>query len=132
MSIYFDDFKAKAGKGLRKLMWVVLAGLLLFSGGYYFYRTYTKSEGTRTGTLFKISQKGYMFKTYEGQLLLAGSALMTDESTWNFSAKNAAVYQQLQQFEGKMVKCYYEEKVDAFPWQGDTDYIVTGAEAVAE
>ncbi|MEY3194954.1 MAG: hypothetical protein RIQ78_1051 [Bacteroidota bacterium] len=56
--------------------------------------------------------------------------MMTPQSTWDFSAKDAAVYSELQKYEGKNVKCYYREKVDAFPWQGDTDYIVYRVEMV--
>lgn len=71
-----------------------------------------------------------MFKTYEGQLHLAGSQMLTTQSTWDFSAKDGNVYQELQKYEGKNVKCYYYEKVDAFPWQGDTDYLVYKVEPV--
>ncbi len=124
MAIQLDQAKQSARKWLRRGLWGVLIGLLLFASGYYFYRTYTISEGSRTGTLCKISKKGILFKTYEGQLHLAGSMMISQQSTWDFSAKNAEIYDQLQAVEGKMVKCYYRQKVDAFPWQGDTDYIV--------
>lgn len=122
--------KQSARKWLRRSLWIALAGLLLFSAGYYIYRTYTISEGTRSGTLFKISKKGVVFKTYEGQLHLAGSMMISQQSTWDFSAQNAAVYEKLQKFEGKPVRCHYRQKVDAFPWQGDTDYIVYDVEPV--
>lgn len=130
MSVQFDQVKQKAGKIARRTLWLILAVGLLFSIGYYFYRTYTISEGTRTGVLLKISKKGVMFKTYEGQLHLGGSTILTPQSTWNFSVKNEAVYQQAQQFDGKNIKVYYRELIDAFPWQGDTDYIVYKVEPV--
>lgn len=130
MSTKFDQAKQSARKWLRRSLWAGIVGLFLFSAGYYIYRTYTISEGSRSGTLFKISKKGVVFKTYEGQLHLAGSVMMTEQSTWNFSAKNSAVYEQLQPLEGKTVRCYYRQKVNAFPWQGDTDYIVYKAEAI--
>lgn len=123
-----EQTKQSAKKWARRGLWLVLAGLLVFAVGYYVYRNYTISEGTRTGTLVKVSKKGVLFKTYEGQLHLAGSMTMSKESTWDFSAQNAAVYEKLQQYEGKSVKCHYKQKVDAFPWQGDTDYIVYDAE----
>jgi hypothetical protein len=124
MSIQLDNAKQKARLVLRRSLWVLLACFLVFSAGYYFWRTFTKSEGTRTGVLFKISKKGYVFKTYEGQLHLSGSQLMTKQSVWDFSAKDSDVYRKLQSLEGQTVKCFYHEMVDAFPWQGDTDYIV--------
>ncbi|MEZ4949072.1 MAG: hypothetical protein R2784_06750 [Saprospiraceae bacterium] len=121
---YKSAIKQKAGSMFKKVLWTLLILVLVAGTGYYFYRTYTKSEGTRTGTLFKVSKKGYVFKTYEGQLLLAGSALVTKNSTWDFSVDDAETYTELQALEGKTVKCYYKEKIDAFPWQGDTDYLV--------
>lgn len=132
MSTKFDQTKATARKIFRRFLWIAFAGFLLFSTGYYCCRTYPKSEGTRTGVLFKISKKGYLFKTYEGQLHLGGSAMMTQQSVWDFSAKNQNVYEKLQQFEGKMVKCHYHELVNTFVWQGDTDYIVYDVEAVQQ
>lgn len=125
-----EQAKQSASKWLRRSLWALLAIFLVFATGYYFYRTYTISEGSRTGTLVKVSKKGILFKTYEGQLHLAGSMMISQQSTWDFSAKNSQVYEQLQQFEGKTVKCHYRQKVDAFPWQGDTDYIVYQVEAI--
>lgn len=129
MSVPLDQFKQKAKTFGKRFLWVSLAILLLTGGGYFFWRTYTVSEGTRSGVLFKISKKGYVFKTFEGQLHQAGSVMMTPQSVWDFSAKDDAVYRELQQYEGKNVVLYYHQKVDAFPWQGDTDYIVYKVEA---
>ncbi|MCC6281612.1 MAG: hypothetical protein IT262_13485 [Saprospiraceae bacterium] len=130
MSVQLDQVKQKAGRIARRTLWILLAIGLLTGIGYFFYRTYTISEGTRTGMLFKISKKGAIFKTYEGQLHLGGSTILTTQSTWDFSVKDAAVYQTMQQYEGKNVKLHYRELVDAFPWQGDTDYIVYQVEAL--
>lgn len=132
MTDTLEQAKVIARKWLRRGLWVALAGFLVFATGYYVYRTYTISEGSRSGTLFKISKKGILFKTYEGQLHLAGSMMMSQQSTWDFSAKTGTVYAELQKYEGKLVKCHYRQKVDAFPWQGDTDYIVYKVEPVTQ
>jgi hypothetical protein len=96
MAVDMQVVKARAAKFMRRGMWVLLAALLVGGAGYYFWRTYTVSDGTRTGILFKISKKGYVFKTYEGQLHLGASELMTEQSVWDFSVKNAETYQKLQ------------------------------------
>ncbi|MFN8338830.1 MAG: hypothetical protein U0T36_07395 [Saprospiraceae bacterium] len=124
-----EDVKVKAQSFAKKLAWMTILGLILFSTVYYFYRDYTVSEGTRTGLLFKISKKGKVFKTYEGQIQLAGATIMNKERTFEFSTEES-VYQSLQMLEGKNVRLHYREKVDAFPWQGDTNYIVYQAEEV--
>lgn len=126
----FEDTKLKAKSFAKKLSLFLIFGLIIFSTVYYFYRTYTISEGTRTGILFKISKKGKVFKTYEGQLQLAGATIMNKESTFEFSAENEAVYMSMQEHEGKNIRLHYKEKVNAFPWQGDTDYLVYKVETI--
>ena len=125
-----ETTKQKVSSFFKKLLIFLFLGFLLFGGIYYFYRTYTLSEGTRTGVLYKISKKGKIFKTFEGQLQLAGSAIMNKESTFEFSVANAQVYSQIQNLEGKNVRLHYKELVDAFPWQGETDYLVYQVEEI--
>jgi hypothetical protein len=128
MSTQLEDVKQKAGKILRRVLWIALAAFIIFGIGYYVQRTWVISDGHRTGVLFKISKKGAVIKTYEGQLLLAGAAMMTQQSVWDFSAKNEAVYQQLSLNEGKTVVVHYKQLQRAFIWQGETDYIVDEVE----
>ncbi|MFZ1751111.1 MAG: hypothetical protein WAU01_12995, partial [Saprospiraceae bacterium] len=82
------------------------------------------------GILYKISKKGMIFKTYEGQLQLAGVSIMNKESSFEFSVKNENIYSTMQNMEGKNVRLHYKELIDAFPWQGDTDYIVFKVEEI--
>ncbi|HNE27616.1 MAG: hypothetical protein U0U46_06065 [Saprospiraceae bacterium] len=132
MAIEMQKVKEKARRITRIILWSGLVVAILAAAGYYFWRTYTVSDGTRTGTLYKISRKGYVFKTYEGELQLAGTDMMTQLSVWSFSASDAAVADQLRLNEGKVVTCYYHELVDAFPWQGETDYLVYKVEPVSK
>ncbi|MGB4959584.1 MAG: hypothetical protein WBO36_08920 [Saprospiraceae bacterium] len=126
----FEQTKIKAKSIFKKVLWSFLIIAILGSTVYYFSRTYTKSEGTRTGILYKISKKGMIFKTYEGQLQLAGVSIMNKESSFEFSVKNENIYSTMQNMEGKNVRLHYKELIDAFPWQGDTDYIVFKVEEI--
>jgi hypothetical protein len=130
MASQLDNVKAGATRIAKRTLWLSLILGILALGGYYFWRTFEKSDGTRTGVLFKVSKKGYVFKTFEGQLHMGGSAIMSEQSVWNFSAQNAQIYEELQKYEGKTVRCHYSEKVNTFPWQGDTDYLVYKVEPV--
>jgi len=125
-----ETAKTTAKSFFRKFLIIGFLALILFSTVYYFYRTYTISEGTRTGILYKISKKGAMFKTFEGELQLAGSAIVNKASSWSFSVKNQNVYSSVQNLEGKNVRLYYQEMVHSFPWQGETNYLVYKAEEV--
>ena len=131
MSATFDQAKIKARRILRITLWSVLIAAILAGIGYYIYRTFPKSESEQTGTLFKLSYDGYMFKTYEGELHLIGSSMMTTQSTWHFSVKDKTVYEEMQKTVGKTVKVYYKELPEtAFPWQGKTPFIVYKVEVL--
>jgi hypothetical protein len=57
---------------MRKLLFVLIL-LIVAALAFVTFRSY--SDGTRVGTLTKLSRKGYIFKTHEGQLMTGG---MTD------------------------------------------------------
>ncbi|MEZ4885660.1 MAG: hypothetical protein R3E32_13085 [Chitinophagales bacterium] len=120
----------------KKLGWVFLLILLLGSATFVGVSNMTYSEGTRAGYLIKISKKGFIFKTYEGQLNLGGVGSAGDVTAivgndiWEFSVNDDAVYKKLQEFEGKRVSLNYKEKMNAFSWQGDTNYFITDVEVV--
>jgi hypothetical protein len=126
----FEETKQKAKSiGKKILIMATIASVILF-GMYYIWRTYTFSEGTRTGTLVKISKKGYVFKTFEGQIQLGGVEIVNKQSMFEFSVDNEETYNKAQLLEGKNVRVHYNELNDAFFWQGDTDYIVYDVEEV--
>lgn len=117
----------------RALLLLLLLGVL-GSAGYYGFGNMTYSSGTRSGQLLKLSKKGYVLKTYEGQLFLGvytpEQPSMSPGNIWNFSVKNEAVYNEIGELEGKQVRLHYEEHFRTFPWQGDTRYFVYKAELV--
>ncbi len=129
--------KKKGAKSFFKRMGLIILAILLIGGTAFFgVSNMTYSEGTRAGYLIKISKKGFVFKTYEGQLNLGGVGSAGDVTAivgndiWEFSVGNDEVYRKLQEYEGKRVSLAYKEKMNAFPWQGDTNYFVTDVTAV--
>ena len=120
--------KKTAGKFFRRLLWALLGLGILAVISFLVYANLTYSNGSRAGQLIKISDKGVVIKTYEGQLSLGG--ITTDEgganfgNVWEFSVADEAVYQELQNLRGKQVVVTYEEKYTTLPWRGDTKYIV--------
>ena len=118
--------------------WLFLVVFLLIVGGILYYITFGYySDGTRVGSLVKLSRKGYVFKTYEGQLMVGGMSDGTgsfNSSTWEFSVDddNKAVVEalNLSQRTGQRVSLHYEEKFFQLPWNGDTQYFVTAVELI--
>lgn len=124
-----DTVKGK----FKRLMLILLGVGVVLVAGYIWVCGFTYSEGTRAGDLIKISNKGVVFKTYEGQLNLGG--FQSDDAgitgnVWDFSTTSDDVYEQLQNMEGKKVKIHYRQRYKPMPWQGKTDYFVYKVEPI--
>ncbi|MEY4905752.1 MAG: hypothetical protein RLZZ292_3567 [Bacteroidota bacterium] len=122
-------------KLMRKLMWLVAILLIGFITYAAFIVYYPYSEGTRTGFLQKLSHKGYVIKTWEGELLMKGVVIPQDNSSinmggnvWLFSVgrDQDAVIQALQAAEakGSRVTLHYTQYSRQFDWRGETVYFV--------
>ncbi|MBV6655079.1 MAG: hypothetical protein KI786_15040 [Mameliella sp.] len=122
------------GNWIKRFFFILLTLAILGGAGYLWVCNWTYSQGTRAGTLIKISNKGVVFKTYEGQLNLGGFRQNASDgltgNIWEFSVWEDDIYDQLQNFEGKQVKLYYREKYKSMPWQGDTNYFIYQVEEV--
>ena len=107
---------------------LLLLGLLTFTLMY----TLDFSSGYRAGTIVKMSHKGTLFKTYEGQLHQGGIGTGADgelaSNIWEFSVEKSEeeVLKQIEEAVdgGYRIKLYYREKYVKFPWRGDTKYFV--------
>lgn len=103
--------------------------LLLVAIAWYITTGYY-SSGERAGTLSKFSEKGYIFKTFEGVLNEGGYSGETGTLTpryWDFSTKEDSVVQKLRKAlaTGERITLVYQEKFVKFPWNGDTKYMIT-------
>ena len=84
------------------------------------------STGERAGWVQKLSDKGWICKTWEGELALVSLPGSTAEK-FLFTVHNDAVAAQITKYIGKRVALHYEEKV-GLPTScfGDTRHFVTG------
>lgn len=87
------------------------------------------SDGIRTGKIIKLSQKGIIFKSYEGTLALGGTIQSGDggyiANQWNFSVSDPAIVKQLEEISSKnvVVTLQYNQYLIK-PIKYETDYIV--------
>lgn len=118
----------------RKVLLVLSLLIVVGLAVTFFVFNFTYSEGTRAGVLTKLSKRGFVLKTYEGELNMGGLGNIPNTAQgnqiWNFSVKNEAVAAELQKHEGERVVLQYEEKIKAMPWQGETNYFVVGVKEV--
>lgn len=115
-----------------KIFGITLLALLLAVFIYIsFFDSY--SRGTRVGHVVKLSEKGFVMKTWEGSLDLAGSATdVQGRVLWDFSIDDDALVTQIDtaQTSGKRAKIQYREELYVAPWRGATNYIVEKVEIV--
>ena len=124
-----DTGKKAVSNFFRKLMWTLLILGILASIGYLIFANMDFSVGSRAGNLVKISEKGVVFKTYEGQLNVGGITVGSETgevtNVWEFSVTDEAVFQKMNNLRGKQVILTYREKYRTLPWRGETKYLVT-------
>ncbi|MDP5120902.1 MAG: hypothetical protein NWQ46_04870 [Spirosomaceae bacterium] len=113
--------------GKFKITLIIILVLTLLAG--YYVSTGYYSKGERAGTISKMSEKGYVFKTYEGVLNEGGYSGETGTLTpryWDFSAKEDSVVNKLRDAmqTGERVTLTYHEKFFQFSWNGDTKYFI--------
>lgn len=112
---------------MKKSLFVTLGIIVtLFGIVYAFIYFVTYSDGIRTGELIKISHKGVIIKTWEGEI----SQGISGAQIFSFSVldKDKEVIEQLQEHQGQYVKLHYVERFATFLWLGDSKYFVTKVE----
>ena len=121
---------------MKKFFLILLGVILLFAIFFIIANlTFTYSEGSRAGRLIKFAHKGYVFKTYEGEMNLGGVSNATNGNImmnymWDFSVVDKAVADSLSKLEGRDIRVHYKEKLTKLPWRGETKYIVDKVEEV--
>jgi hypothetical protein len=106
----------------RFVLALVVLGVLGFAAYTWIALNYTYSEGERVGYARKLSNKGWVCKTWEGEISMTNS-VGAQESVFAFSVRDPAVVEKLRALEGKHVTIMYKERVGV-PTScfGDTPY----------
>lgn len=104
---------------IRAIIIILIAAI----GGFWIYSSMNYSKGSRAGRVVKLSEKGVLFKTWEGQMNFEDN-----QKFWEFSIQGSQeqVRTNIDQAmeENKRVKLHYKEKYITFPWRGDTKYLI--------
>lgn len=112
---------------MKKALVVTLLGIVtVFAIIYAFVYFVPYSEGVRSGELIKISNKGVVFKTWEGEI----SQGISGAQIFPFSVltRDQDVIHKLEEYQGQYVKLTYVERYATFFWLGDTKHFVTKVE----
>jgi hypothetical protein len=111
--------------GKLLLALVVLGPLAVFAAWSAIALTYTYSEGQRVGYNQKLSRKGWLCKTWEGEIALSNVPGQAPEM-FAYSVRDDAVAAQIQRLEGARVALTYEQhKGVPSSCFGETEYFAT-------
>lgn len=94
--------------------------------------TWIYSDGERVGYVQKLSHKGWLCKTWEGELVLV-TVPGTQAEKFYFTVRDPAVIPKINALSGERVRLQYEEhKGVPSSCFGETSHFVNGIEEVKE
>jgi hypothetical protein len=121
----------------RKWLFISLAVLILlpvtaFALWSWVALSYSYSDGDRAGYVQKFSKKGWICKTWEGELAMVNIPGAAQER-WTFSVRDDSVARIIAGSMGQQVSLHYEEK-RGIPTScfGETNHFITGVRPVVQ
>lgn len=109
---------------------IILIGLLAAIVGVgalwtFVTLTFSYSDGDRIGFVQKLSHKGWVCRTWEGELAMTPVPGSAPQMFW-FTVRDEGVVKRIREAEGKRMALHYEEK-RGVPSScfGDTSYFIT-------
>ena len=115
---------SKLAKLFKIFLWTLLIPIVLFGLYTWAALNWVYSSGERAGYVQKLSQKGFVCKTYEGELVLV-SMPGTQAEKFFFTVRDARVAKRINETVGKRVRLIYEEHI-GIPTScfGESNYFV--------
>ena len=104
-----DNFNVRRGSGFKGFaliaLLVLILGAALWTWGSL---AFSYSTGDRAGVLLKFSKKGWICKTYEGQLALYVVGGVAPQ-IWDFSTRDEELAKKLSAAVGQQIQLHYSE-----------------------
>jgi hypothetical protein len=116
----------------RWLFGFLVVFALLFAAYTWLVLSWSYSVGERAGYVQKLSKKGWICKTWEGELALVSMPGTVAEKFF-FSVRNEAIAEQINRSIGRRVSLDYEEHIGVpSSCFGETGHYVTGIKIIEE
>jgi hypothetical protein len=115
---------------LKSLIVLMVGAIVLFTLYIYIALNWSYSSGERAGFLQKVSHKGWICKTWEGELSLVAMPGAAPEK-FLFTVRDEAIAKKVSAAAGKRVTLNYEQH-KGLPSScfGDTDYFVVDVKEI--
>lgn len=132
-----ESFGERVKRTTKKIVKIILISAIVISLivlAFLYWGTY--EDGLMAGKILRISQKGFVFKTYEGKInletfgALKGTSPIAESFDFSVESDEEELIKQLQEvaLSGERVNLYYIKRYVSFPWRGDTKYFATRVE----
>ena len=117
---------------VRTISAILFALVLLFAAYTWVVLSWSYSVGERAGYVQKLSKKGWICKTWEGELALVTMPGTVGEKFY-FSVRNPETAAQINRSMGRRVSLDYEEHV-GIPTScfGETGHFITGVKVIED
>lgn len=111
------------------------AAILGGTGLYTYNMAYKYSEGARTGTVFKLSEKGRLCKTWEGQMMTDGYGRVQGQgntASFEFTVMDKDLLPKIKEAErtGERVELEYRQAKWTWSCLQESEYVATGINKV--
>ena len=115
-----------------RIVGAIIAIIILIAGYFWIVLSWNYSTGERAGWVQKFSKKGWLCKTWEGEMAMVSMPGAAPEKFY-FTVWDDAVAADLNRVMGKRVSLHYEEKV-GLPTScfGETRHYIIRVTAVEE
>jgi len=126
----------KAHRRHRRWPWVlagvIISPVVLLALWTVIALNYSYSRGDRAGYVQKFSRKGWVCKTWEGQLAMVNIPGAMQER-WDFSVRNDSIAQLITRSMGQRVSLTYDQH-EGVPTScfGETQYFVAGVRVLGQ
>jgi hypothetical protein len=132
-----ESFGTKVKRTTKKVVKIIVITLLLVGiavFAFLYFATY--EDGVMAGKVLRVSEKGMLFKTFEGKInletfgALKGTSPIAESFDFSIYKSETNLIKELQEvsLSGERVNLYFVKHYVAFPWRGDTKYFVTRVE----
>ena len=132
-----QGFGERVKRTTKKVVrFIIITVLIVGIGAFCFMYWGTYEDGVMAGKILRVSEKGVIFKTYEGKINLETFGAMKGVSpiaeSFDFSVEKSDMdlIKELETvaLSGERVNLYFVKRYAMFPWRGDTRYFATRIE----
>lgn len=136
-----ESLGQRVKKGTRKFFKRLLIIVVILSAGWFSFRYWGVNErGVMAGKVLRISERGVIFKTYEGKLnletfgALKGTSPIAESFDFSVSKSETEIIKQLQEvsLSGERVNLHFIKRYGIFPWRGETRYFIVQVERMGK